>query len=61
MKNYAYIFDAYGTLLDIHAASQKHSGLLGDIREASGSSPEQSEALGKIREHQGTPRIAQRH
>ena len=30
MKNYAYIFDAYGTLLDIRTASQKHSGLLGE-------------------------------
>lgn len=30
MKNHAYVFDAYGTLLDIHAASQKHSGLLGE-------------------------------
>ena len=30
MKNHAYVFDAYGTLLDIHAASQKHLGLLGE-------------------------------
>ncbi len=29
MKNHAYVFDAYGTLLDIQAASQKHSRLLG--------------------------------
>ena len=30
MKNHAYVFDAYGTLLDIQAASHKHSGLLGE-------------------------------
>ena len=29
-KNHAYVFDAYGTLLDIHVAT-KHSGLLGKI------------------------------
>ena len=30
MKNHAYVFDAFGTLLDIHAASCKHSVLLGE-------------------------------
>ena len=30
MKNHAYVFDAFGTLLDIHAASHKHSVLLGE-------------------------------
>ncbi len=30
MKEHAYVFDAYGTLLDIHAASRKHSVLLGE-------------------------------
>mgnify|MGYP005711815339 CR=1 FL=1 len=30
MKNHAYVFDAYGTLLDIQAASHKHSKLLGE-------------------------------
>ena len=30
MKNHAYVFDAFGTLLDIHAASRKHSVLLGE-------------------------------
>lgn len=29
MKEHAYVFDAYGTLLDIHAASRKYSVLLG--------------------------------
>ena len=30
MENHAYVFDAFGTLLDIHAASRKHSVLLGE-------------------------------
>ncbi len=30
MKNHAYVFDAFGTLLDIHAASHKHLVLLGE-------------------------------
>ena len=30
MINHAYVFDAYGTLLDTYAASQKHSRLLGE-------------------------------